>query len=655
MELGRYRLLAQLGAGADGVSYRAQVLSRGGLAEIRLLAGARTDPERWRQLSRRLRLAALLDHPGVLRVEKLNLDHDPPYLALEWTGVEHLSGLAVPVAVPEAVALGQAVALALAAAHRLGLHHGQLAPEAIRGRTPRLKIDFTGTDTQPLLSSDSATTLDSSWHAPEETKHHADAAADVYRLGKLLVWLLRGRGSSSNLDPFGLQLGGLIRNMLRDDPLDRPTAVEVADRLAALMANPEAVAVASDLSATLNLSVVSLPSQLAEPEVRQTLGRFRLLDQLGEGGMGAVYRAEDSSDGRIVAVKVMRREMAANPDALRRLHKEARLLAEVEHPGVANLLEVNEDAGVHYLVLEYVSGPNLAKWMQQHPSVDEATALAILTPVVRALTVAHDRGVIHRDIKPDNILLVEGPNPSSDLNSHHIGAVKLADFGLARHLVESESLQITQAGSVLGTPLYMAPEQCAAGGDVGPPADIYALGATLYHLLAGKPPYVAPSPLLVMAMHCHEPVPALEQANPAVSGAVAQVVARCLAKAPVDRYADATALLRDLERVQRKEPVAGALHPRLPVCDPDQVLSYEFSWELEASAAQLWPHVSNTERLNRALGMSDVQFTTEEDKPANLPARARRFGRIRKVGLDIDWEEHPFEWIEARRMGVLRV
>src|SRR5262249_54586948 len=199
--------------------------------------------------------------------------------------------------------------------------------------------------------------------------------------------------------------------------------------------------------------------------------------------------------------------------------------------------------------------------------------------------------------------------------------VKVSDFGLARHAVDPRSLATTGPGAILGTPPYMAPEQCTAG-RVDPRADVYAMGATLFHMLAGRPPFVAATRDEVYAMHCHDPPPALEQLNPAVSDGVCRIVAKALAKAPEDRYRDAAAMLQDLERLLRGEPTRIDVHPGLPVCDPRNVLRFEFRWELTSSPRQLWPHVSNTERWNRAVGLPARRFTTRSDAMRGV----RRFG-----------------------------
>jgi serine/threonine protein kinase/class 3 adenylate cyclase len=670
MDLGHYRLMAQRGAGPDGASYRAQDRD-GAPAEVRVLGPARADIGRWPRLARRLRLAALLDHPAATAVRELALDHEPPFLVLEPTeGPTLAEALAfrLPLDPAEAVALAGSLAACLAAAHRLGLVHGRLGAGRVRVAEPLLpKLDFTGLDTATARDGGGAAELDASCRAPEAGEGEGrDGAGDVYALGALVWWLLTGRpaGDRAALPAACGAVADLVRQMLAAEPADRPPAREVEARMAALpepvaatrlCSPPPAETAGSALSQTVSAPPTVALSPAAEPlgrkggagaAGRERLGRFRLLERLGQGGMGTVYRAEDSADGTVVAVKVLRPDFLRRPDALRRFHKEARILAEVNNPYVTNLLEVNEDDGTHYLVIEYVAGRTLGQLLDERGPLDEKTALAVVADVARGLAAAHDRGIVHRDIKPANVLLVgagtEGPGPLR---------VKLSDFGLARHVVESESLNLTQDGAVVGTPLYMAPEQ-GAGEAVGPPTDVYSLGATLFHLLAGRPPFTADSALALIARHRTEPPPSLARINPAVSEGTCRLVEKALAKSPEARYAGADDLLGDLERLLRGEPTALAIHPRLPPCDPANVLAYDFVWELESSPRQLWPYVSNTERLNRAAGLPAVRFTT--DAPRGERQGLRRFGRFRKAGLTAAWEEHPFEWVEARRMGVLR-
>jgi eukaryotic-like serine/threonine-protein kinase len=713
MNLGHYRLLAQLGAASDGVAYRA-IDERGGDAvEVRSLGEARADADRWPVLVKRLRLAGMVDHPAAQRVRELRLEDDPPLVALEWVEGEDLAGSLrerVPLPESEAVALAGALAGALWAAHRLGLCHGRLGASSLLGTGPHdLKVDLTGLETRPAPGRGPIADLDAACRAPRRREGMPpDSTDDVFSLGALLSWWLTGRRDADA--PAAGPLGALIREMLAPDPDDRPSARVVSERLAGLtpasssgsggfaetidtiMAPSGSSAERSAAAAQAALETIdSAPAALAAgPQgtsgragvlerpvlgdaadlvaTRRQLGRFRLLERVGQGGMGAVYRARDVADGAEVAIKVLRADYARRPDALRRFHKEARLLAEVNHPHVTNLIEVNEDDGLHYLALEFVAGRDLGSVLDEHGRLDEPTALAIMADVARALAVAHERGIVHRDVKPDNILLVEsGPAeapPPADLlatlvtTASTIAAgpparvlqVKLSDFGLARHVVESESLMVTQAEAVVGTPTYMAPEQ-GTGGTVDARSDVYAMGATLFRLLAGRPPFLSSRLLDLIAMHQNDPVPPLQKFNPALSDGVNQVVQKALAKSPDARYPDAGAMLHDLERLLRGEPTAVAVHPKLPEHDPRDVLSFDFRWELEAAPRQLWPHVANTDRLNHAVGLPPARYTTRPDGARGV----RRDGEAKFGPLPAAWQEHPFEWVEPRRYGVLRI
>ncbi len=654
MDFGHHRLLAQLGAGPDGVAYRAQEAD-GRLVEVRVLTGAPRDPDRWRQLTRRLRQAALLDHPVALRVYELALEDDPPFLALAWLEPPDVPLPAVPVPLSHAVGLVHPLSAALAAAHRLGLVHGGLCPGRLRltaEREPRL--DFTGVDARSSTDPSPTRDIDAACRAPELGGDGVPASpADVYGLAGVLCWLLTGHGPPVSPPETPAPLRNLLLAMLAADPAERPTAREVERGLAELLAAGQTLGASPAVPAPAEVNG-SAPTRSAPPVdgvlARGHLGRFRLLERLGQGGMGTVYRAEDEADGTVVAIKVLRSDRVTSLAALKRFHKEARLLAEVNNPHVTNLLEVNEDDGLHYLVLEFVSGTNLGDELARRGRFDEPTALAVIADVARALEEAHERGIVHRDIKPDNILLgvtspgVAPPGPESSLTL----AVKLSDFGLARHVVESESLNMTEAGGILGTPFYMAPEQ-AGGGAIDPRADVYALGATLFHLLAGRPPFVGDTPFAVLAMHRHDPPPSVQKLNSDVSDGAARLVEKMLAKEPAARPANAGAVLREVLRLLRGEASA-AVHPVLPPCDPGRVLRYEWTWELESPPRELWPYVSNTDRLNRAIGLPAVHFTTRTDPEEGV----RRLGAVRRLGMTAAYQEHPFEWIEGRRMGVLR-
>lgn len=668
-----YSIVAQRSAGPDGISYRAADLA-GNPVELRLLtpvAGDRVWPR-----ERRLRLARLLEAPGAQRLRQVDLDGERPQVVLDWLEGPDLAELIHshgPQPVDDVLALVAPLADAVAAAHRLGLLHGRISPRQIfRAADDSYRLDFTLLEVGQVQSGAALCPFERAARPPELESIDdtaIDFACDVFGLGTVIRSLLTGRPGAvvDEVTPADSPLAQLVVRMLARDPNERPDAREVQEKLAALagsqfrtlarsVVSPVApiAGTLTAISAAPEFDELVGPTDEQEPAELVTgsrLGRFTLLEKLGQGGMGAVFRAIDPVSDQPVAIKTLREEWSRRPEAIRRFHKEARMLAEVNNPYVANLIEVNVDAGIHYLVMEFVEGESLAHRLSIIKKLDERTALSIAGDVARALVDAHARGIVHRDIKPENVLLAVAREADGPANSASAPRVKLTDFGIARHVVESESLALTQQGSLLGTPLYMSPEQCGGTAPIDVRSDIYSLGATLFQMLAGRPPFVAATSLAVISMHCSEPAPPLASIDATLSSAVCQIVEKCLAKSPEQRYAHAAALVEDLDRVLRGEPTSASAHPKLPDCDPKNILHYDFSWELESSPEQLWPHVSNTERLNRAIGLPAAEFKTE----ANEEGVVERFGRFRAAGLENAWQEHPYEWIEGKRLGVLRV
>ncbi|HEX4354650.1 MAG TPA: protein kinase, partial [Polyangiales bacterium] len=376
------------------------------------------------------------------------------------------------------------------------------------------------------------------------------------------------------------------------------------------------------------------------------LGRFELIAKIGAGGMGEVFRAVDRATGHQAAVKVLRAESNAEPTHVQRFRKEARILAEVESPYVASLIEINYDGGYHYIALEFVDGGDLADLLQERGGrLPERDALTIVADVARGLAEAHARGIIHRDIKPQNVMIAHNVESASDRVM-----VKLCDFGIARALNKREgTLAFTEYDAVLGTPAYMAPEQCS-GQVLSPATDIYALGVTLFLLISGRLPFdESETTALLVAHTSHEP-PLLADVCSDVSDATAQLVARMLRKSPSDRFVDANALVQAIEGVISGEANAEEVHPLQPASRPDRVVRHVFEWDLRASPDALWPFVSNTDRLNRAVGLPPATF-----ERVQKALGVETSGSNRIAGQSLRWREHPFEWIEGRRWSVLRV
>ena len=263
----------------------------------------------------------------------------------------------------------------------------------------------------------------------------------------------------------------------------------------------------------------------------QLSGRYRLDAQIGAGGMSTVYRAFDTTLERTVAVKLMHREIASDSAQLERFRREARAVAQFSHPHIVGVIDAGEDDHRPYIVFEYVEGETLKDRIRRcgRLQIDEALAYAI--EIARALHAAHSRGIVHRDIKPQNVLIDEE------------GSAKVTDFGIARSLDEEG---LTADGRVLGTTDYVSPEQ-ALGHAVNGQSDIYSLGVVLYEMLIGDVPFHGENQVAVAMKHVREDIPDVQMLRPETSASVAAVLDRMTCKALEKRYTDAETLLYDLE------------------------------------------------------------------------------------------------------------
>lgn len=282
--------------------------------------------------------------------------------------------------------------------------------------------------------------------------------------------------------------------------------------------------------------------------------RYRLLEIIGEGGMAIVWRAEDTELGRTVAVKILRGQYASDPEFLARFRSEARSAATLNDPGVVGVYDVGEDEGRHFLVLEYVPGRDLKAVIRDEAPLAVERAVGIGARLARAVAAAHREGLIHRDIKPQNVLVAPD------------GRMKVADFGIARAV---SALGLTEPGIVMGTVHYIAPEQ-AAGGAASTASDVYSLGVVLYEMLTGRVPLDADSTLGVAMKIMNEKPEPVDRVNPAVPAVLAQIVARAMAPLPEQRYESAGDLADALENFRRwTEQVTGPIDavPVIPSAD----------------------------------------------------------------------------------------
>jgi hypothetical protein len=261
-------------------------------------------------------------------------------------------------------------------------------------------------------------------------------------------------------------------------------------------------------------------------------GRFRLEERVGSGGMSTVYRAFDETLERWVAIKILQNEIAGDDDQLERFRREARSVARLNHPHVVTVIDAGEDQGCPYIVFEYISGETLKDRIRRLGRLPVPEALAYAIEIARALQAAHAERLVHRDVKPQNVLL------DTD------GRAKVTDFGIARSLEGDGGL--TLAGRVLGTTDYVSPEQ-ALGQEVTPQSDIYSLGIVLYEMLTGDVPFRADAPVAVAMKHVREPMPDVQLARPEVSANTAAIVDYATAKETRNRYQTVEQMLDDLE------------------------------------------------------------------------------------------------------------
>ena len=263
---------------------------------------------------------------------------------------------------------------------------------------------------------------------------------------------------------------------------------------------------------------------------RFRLGQYTVLDEIGKGGMGQVFRAEHAMMGREVAVKVLPRAKST-PESEAAFRREMRMLGRLDHENLVRAFDAGYDAMVSYLVTELVPGIDLKHYVQKHGPLDEATAASVIAQAARGLAYAHDQGLVHRDVKPGNLLVMQD------------GRVKVLDLGLAGSQLEEESSRI---GRVVGTMDYIAPEQIRAPDDVGPSADIYALGCTLYYAVTGRVPFPGGSRKEKMQRHLTEAPDPIRRLAPQLSEAFCRVIDDMMAKSPDQRVASANAVVERL-------------------------------------------------------------------------------------------------------------
>ena len=277
---------------------------------------------------------------------------------------------------------------------------------------------------------------------------------------------------------------------------------------------------------------------------------YEIQKWLGEGTMGAVFRARQVSLDRSVAIKILTPRLAKNSSYLKRFLREARAVARLNHPNVVSGIDVGEAKGHHFFVMEFVEGRTLQMVLDDLDRVDPIKAAKVVLLVAKALDHAHHAGMVHRDVKPANIIL-----------SSKTGVPKLCDLGLAKEVAEPGSGSTTGEGRALGTPYYISPEQARGQGDIDIRSDIYSLGATFFHCVTGVPPFGGPTPAVIMAKHLTEELEPVRTLRPDCPPGISHVIEKMLEKERDDRYQSPADVIEELAAVieGRWKPPASAV------------------------------------------------------------------------------------------------
>ena len=333
----------------------------------------------------------------------------------------------------------------------------------------------------------------------------------------------------------------------------------------------------------------------------RTIGPYEIVEELGRGGMGVVFKAREESLDRFVAIKMLGNQLAENDSLVQRFLREARAVADLNHPNLVQVFRVDRHEDQPYFAMEYVEGESLKSLIQREQRMQPPRALQILKEVARGLAAAHDKGVVHRDIKPENIMLTR------------YGGVKVVDFGIAR--VEEPGTRLTTTGMGLGTPSYLSPEVCLSQ-EVDQRSDIFSLGVVLFEMLTGKTPFQSESPFELMTKVVEARVPDIKALNPNVDDGVKQILAKMIAKRPKLRYPNCNELVSDIEdyRAGRVPRYAG----RVPIeaddaADPaEDAPDGDAPTEIQPATPAMAEPTSATERVGPAEAVANAGVGSEK-------------------------------------------
>ena len=569
--LGRYELLERIGKGGMGVVYRARDTQLERLVALKTIVTELADEEETRQrFIREARAAADLNHPNIIKIYDFREEGGRAYIVMELLSGRSLSDLlraseAAPFS--RKMAIMRSVAAGLAFAHSRGIVHRDLKPgNLFVCEDGSLKIlDFgLARIASSKLTRSGLVFGTPDYMSPEQVRGAVvDHRSDIFSCGAVFYHLIAGHA------PFtAASLPLVMRKVLEEDPAPLADVPPSVARIIAkaLQKDPTArYQTTEQLSADLDrveeseqteatVLIQRAPARSGFPQI----GRYRIVEQIGRGGMGVVYRAHDPVLDRDVAIKCILGDFSSDPDAAEQFEREARSAARLQHTNIITIYELGMLEGSPYIVMEFLTGVDLAAAMHPRRPSPLSAKLDIVLQLCAGLSFAHQQGIVHCDIKPSNVRILEN------------GTVKLIDFGIAR-----VSLSAPSFGDMRGSVACMSPEQIDGGG-VDARSDVFAVGALMYELFGGGAPFQGDSPAAIAYQVLQHDPPPLASVSRDVPAALSDIVARALAKDPGERYDDAAALAEALTealpgdtRRGRDAAAAGTLWPELALRGTD--------------------------------------------------------------------------------------
>jgi serine/threonine protein kinase/tetratricopeptide (TPR) repeat protein len=556
----RYEILKRLGEGGMGAVYKARDRELDRLLALKVirpeLAG---HPDILRRFKQELILARQVTHKNVIRIFDLGMAGGCKFITMDYIDGRDLKSILVErgkLAPEEAVPIVQQICRGLEAAHTEGVVHRDLKPQNIMvdasGRVWVMDFGLARSMEMAGMTRTGALMGTPDYMSPEQARaEKVDARSDLFSLGIIFYEMLTGvlpfqadtmmatllkRVQEKTVPPNAVdsaiprRLSDVVMKCLEADRAKRyQTTGEI---LADLAGDAPPLSMSGSTSASV---AQTSPVSLAAMEPGAQFGpRYRIESVIGEGGMGKVYKAHDNDLDRTVALKLVRQELANNAESMQRFKQELLLASRISHKNILRIHDLGDVGGVKFISMAYVQGRDLHDVIAECGRLPVDRAVHIAKQLAGALEAAHAEGVVHRDLKPRNVLVDQADQ------------VYVSDFGLAKSLESVSATAMTRTGEVLGTPRYMSPEQ-AESKPVDHRSDIYSFGVMLYEMVTGDAPFAGESMLQVMYQHVSQKPKNPKEANPELPGYLAQIILRCLEKDPALRYQSAREILHDLE------------------------------------------------------------------------------------------------------------